>query len=515
MHTHQPETPIPRKSTTPASEIGPEPPGRFRAGELRNSSATSPADIERSFARVAALHANAVLAPVPWALVEPEEGVFDLSLVDEMHAAAQRHGLCWVPLWFGTLKNAISCYAPPWVKTDPQRFPRAETTPGRGSWQVSVFHEAIADADARAFATVLRRIRELDPDGTAVPMAQVENEPGILNAARDRCPAAERAFDQPVPEALAQRLAESGEEIEPRLLDAWHRSGGRTDGTWSELFGRDADEIFMAHHIARFVDRVAAAGKAEHAIPMFANAWLSKGPGYQPGQYPSGGPLPWLLDVWRAAAPHLDALAPDIYQDNFRGYCAAYHRRNNPLLIPEARNTPAAAANALYAFGAHGAVLFAPFAIDECADDHPLAEAYARLGEIAAPLRAALDAGRATAVLQQEDSGRYEAELAGLRFVARPSQTLSEAGVPGVAVILALDDAGETFLALGRNLIVALEPADGASSAAELLWLEEGAFDNGTWTPHRHLNGDETAHGTGLLFGDRFVCYRFAAHAHG
>jgi beta-galactosidase GanA len=45
---------------------------------------------------------------------------------------------------------------------------------------------------------------------------------------------------------------------------------------------------------------------------MFANAALVR-PGHQPGQYPSGGPLPHLIDVWRAAAPSIDFLAPDIY----------------------------------------------------------------------------------------------------------------------------------------------------------------------------------------------------------
>jgi len=481
-------------------------------GELRNSSASSVTDIETRFAQVARLNLNTVLAPVSWELLEPEEGRFDFTLIEAMLEAARRHELRLAPLWFGTLKNAISCYAPPWVKTDADRFPRAQTTPARGSWAVSVFYEPIVEADGRAFAALMRRLHELDPDAQAVPMVQVENEPGILNGARDRGPAAERAFAEPVPDALMKHMIAQGSSLHPKLAEVWRDAGQCQAGTWTKVFGRHADELFMAWHIARFVDRVAAAGRIEHELPMFANAWLCKGPGYLPGQYPSGGPLAWLMDVWRAAAPHLDLIAPDIYQDDFRGHCADFDRPGNPLLIPEARNTPAAAANALYAIGAHGAIGFAPFAIDDCPPDHPLGEVYAHLSALMPVLTEARRTGRTTAFLQQEDDGRYQAQLGGVRFVARPAKPLHEVDVPGVALIVALN--GKEFVALGRNLIVTFEPTTSYCTAAELLWLEEGTFEHGQWAAHRRLNGDETAHGSGLLMHDNWCCYRFAVHEH-
>ncbi len=40
------------------------------------------------------------------------------------------------------------------------------------------------------------------------------------------------------------------------------------------LISEWADEVFMAHHIGRFINEVAKAGKAELNIPMYANAWL-------------------------------------------------------------------------------------------------------------------------------------------------------------------------------------------------------------------------------------------------
>jgi hypothetical protein len=71
------------------------------------------------------------------------------------------------------------------------------------------------------------------------------------------------------------------------------------------------EQIFMAWHYARYVNCVAAAGKAEYPLPMFVNAALIR-PNYKPGQYPSAGPLPHLFDIWRAAAPQVDFLSPDI-----------------------------------------------------------------------------------------------------------------------------------------------------------------------------------------------------------
>jgi hypothetical protein len=96
---------------------------------------------------------------------------------------------------------------------------------------------------------------------------------------------------------------------------------------------------------------------------MFVNAALIR-PGYQPGQYPSAGPLPHLIDVWRAAAPAIDFLAPDIYFPTFIDWTRRYVRGGNPLFIPEALRSPDAAVNALYAVATHDAMGFSPFAIE-------------------------------------------------------------------------------------------------------------------------------------------------------
>ena len=105
------------------------------------------------------------------------------------------------------------------------------------------------------------------------------------------------------------------------LRERWQAAGRRDAGTWEQVFGAApaTDELFMAWSYARYVEWVAAAGKAEYGLPLFANAWLNAevplpglpAGGPQPGHYPSGGPLPHVLDIWQAAAPSLDLLAPE------------------------------------------------------------------------------------------------------------------------------------------------------------------------------------------------------------
>ena len=77
----------------------------------------------------------------------------------------------------------------------------------------------------------------------------------------------------------------------------------RTSGTWEEVFGTGpaADEAFMAWHYARYVNRVAAAGKAEYPLPMYVNAALRDPVNHQdPNTYASGGPTWNVVEVWQA-----------------------------------------------------------------------------------------------------------------------------------------------------------------------------------------------------------------------
>src|SRR5262249_8349331 len=163
---------------------------------------------------------------------------------------------------------------------------------------------------AHAFAAFMRHLREIDAADQTVIMVQVENEIGMIPDSRDRSAIANELFNQPVPRALLDYLQQHKEQLVPELRSVWSAKNYLARGTWEEVFGTGpgTDEIFMAWHFSRYANRVAAAGKTEYSLPMFVNAALIR-PGYQPGQYPSAGPLPHLLDVWRAGAAQIDFLA--------------------------------------------------------------------------------------------------------------------------------------------------------------------------------------------------------------
>ena len=120
----------------------------------------------------------------------------------------------------------------------------------------------------------------------------------------------------------------------------------------------------MAWNYAKYVEKIASRGKKEYPLPMYVNAWLKQPLTSSPGKYPSGGPLPQVIDIWRAAAPSIDFISPDIYIDEFKWVCEEFTRSSNPLFIPETRGGQAGAARALYAFGEFSASCFAPFGID-------------------------------------------------------------------------------------------------------------------------------------------------------
>ena len=110
------------------------------------------------------------------------------------------------------------------------------------------------------------------------------------------------------------------------------------------------DEIFQAWQYALYTNAVAGAGKKAYDIPMYVNTALNY-KNVSPGEYPSAGPLPHLMDIWQAGAPAIDILSPDFYNPYFRMYSDLYIRRNNPFFIPEIRSEPDNAAKVFLAVG--------------------------------------------------------------------------------------------------------------------------------------------------------------------
>ncbi|WP_220399080.1 beta-galactosidase [Granulicella sp. WH15] len=312
-------------------------------GELHNSSSSSIEYMKPVWPRLADMHMNTVLLPVAWETIEPEEGRFDFKSMDGLLEGARANHLKLVLLWFGAWKNTYSSYAPAWVKSNTERFPRVQTSDGRGTERLSPFSTTVRDADARAFAGLMRHLRDVDGGTHTVLMVQVENEVGVIPESRDHSSAANAAFAAAVPTALTSFLQAHRTTLNPEFRAAWEAAGSRSTGTWQEVFGKASltDDLFMAWHYATYIEHVAAAGKAEYPLPMFANAALIR-PNYEPGQYNSGGPLPHSMDVWRAGAPSVDFISPDIYFNEFAQWAGRYTRADNPLFIPETQGVSGA-----------------------------------------------------------------------------------------------------------------------------------------------------------------------------
>jgi len=349
---------------------------RILGGELSNSAATSGSDIEKVLPRMKTLGLNTVLVPVYWEFLEPVEGQMDFTLVDRTIDVARQQGLKIVPLWFGAWKNSMSCYAPAWFKLDVKRFPRAVTAEGKPLEIASCFSDHVLQADLKAFSALMQHIAEKDPRRDVVIMIQIENEIGMLESARDHSPLAEKAYKQPVPQALLKALSI------------------KRQGTWAEVFGTDdyADEKFMAWHYACYVEHLAQAARRIHDMPLYVNAAMNSR-GRKPGEYPSAGPLAHLADIWKAGAPDIDILAPDIYDTGFKSWASQYAMPSRPqdggkvknrLFIPESRCCANSGVRALYAFGEHQALGFSPFAIDQASpkETGSVTQAYHLLREI-------------------------------------------------------------------------------------------------------------------------------------
>jgi hypothetical protein len=118
--------------------------------------------------------------------------------------------------------------------------------------------DANRDADARAFAALMRHIKEVDGQQHTVIMIQVENEVGMAGDSRDRSPLANAAYAGPVPKELMDYLQAHKDALIPEFRQVWEAAGFKTSGTWEEVFGKSrvTDGIFMAWNYARYIGRV-------------------------------------------------------------------------------------------------------------------------------------------------------------------------------------------------------------------------------------------------------------------
>jgi hypothetical protein len=480
-------------------------------GELRNSSSSNLEYMRPIWPRLVKMRLNTVLAVVSWEQIEPAEGKFDFTVVDGLIRDARRNNLRLILLWFGSWKNGTSRYPADWVKANQERFPRVRNKDGKTLEILSTLSEASREADARAFAALMRHVREVDSGWRTVIMIQVQNEVGVLGDSRDRCAAADEAFGKPVPKELMDYLQKHKDLLLPELRKVWEAAGAKSSGTWEQVFSKGVatDEIFMAWNYARYIGRITELGKAEYPLPMFVNAWIVQPEDKGPGDYPSGGPVAHVHDVWRAGAPQIDILAPDIYLPDFPGILAQYSRSANPVFIPESRGDAGGVANAFYAIGQLGAIGYSPFGIDNPGrlvvlrpdpnqpaptdiENLPLPQGYSVLSQLA-PLilehqaKGSIDAAWLNKEKQTQklSLGNYTLEVDLRRNRRAPNQ------VPELGYCLAIALGPDEYVVTGSDVQVTFSPNTAGPPIAGLLSVEEGIYADGRWIAGRRLNGDE------------------------
>jgi hypothetical protein len=435
-----------------------------------------------------------------------EEGKFDFSLIEQLISEARNNELKIIFLWFASWKNSMSSHVPAWVKLNQEKYPRVKDDKNQSHEILTPFSENNLQADLNAFEKLMSFIKEFDGKSHTIIMVQVENEIGMLPAARDFHPLANDAFKKDVPEVLIKYMQQNRDILVPEFLDIWRTNDFKTSGNWEEIFGKGVhtDEIFMAWYYSQYTNKIIEAGKKIYPLPMFVNAALNR-PGREPGTgYPSAGPLPHLMDVWKAAGPSIDFLAPDIYFGEFKHWSDLYTRQGNPLFIPEHRFDHTTASKSLYAIGHYNALGFSPFSIESTdkPGDEPLGKMYHLISQLVPIITSSQGQGKIEGVLigKGQDTiihmGEYE-------FTFRHEYTLGWA--PGakddewpLAGAILIQTAENEFFIAGTGVVVTFKSLKNNSLNTGILKIDEGTFENDSWTILRHLNGDQTHQGRHL-----------------
>ena len=467
-------------------------------GQIHNSSGW-PSELPQVWQSMEALHANTVEAPVYWEQIEAQPGQFNFTIVDQIVEGARAHNLHVVLLWFGTWKNGNMHYVPAWVKQDPKRFPRVIRADGEPIDVLSPLARTTLEADKAAFVALMRHLKSIDGEQHTVLLVQVENESGNIGSVRDFSEIANREFAGQVP---ADLLA----------------AAQKSQGTWAQAFGGDADEVFQMYHQAKYINEIVSAGKAEFQIPCYINVWVDYPAAELPQRqidtpgiaYPSGGAVQKMVGLWRKLAPAIDMIGPDIYTSDSRFYRELlhdYHRPDNPLWIPETGREEPFGRLFYYALGA-GAIGFSPFGIDHPGKADPTetkfpwhARNFALIGsmdgeiadlEFSGKLKTAVE--EPGEVTQELDFNGWQATVAfGFpQFDGRRAPGTKDQH--GTAVVAQLGP--NEFLVTGSDASVIFHLTGQLPwMHSEFLSVEEGRYENGAWKSSRLLNGDETDRG--------------------
>jgi len=509
-------------------------------GAQAHNSSNSVQALQQVWPAVQAAHANTLEIPVAWEQVEAVEGRFDFSYVDELIRQARQRQVRLVLLWFGAWKNTSPQYVPAWVKFDNRRFPRMVNAEGRTHYVLSPFGEDTLKHDRRAFVALMGHLKQVDQGRHTVIMVQVENEVGSYGLARDHGPAADAAFKQAVPAEVlraqkrpvaAVAAASSASSASP---DTPAPAALKASGTWAEVYGDYAEQYFHTWAVARYLEALAAAGRAVYDLPMYVNNAL-RDPlaplAPWKNDFASGGPTYDVIGIYKAVAPHIDIVGPDLYSPESAKVTATlgqFQRADNPLFVPEMSNGEVYA-RYVYDILGRGALGVAPFGLDHFPySNYPLgspatdASMVAPFGRIYAAFRPlerqwarwAFE-GRTAGAAEGDDGatqtlalplGGWKAAVSfgewqfGERAWLKPGDVPPWAGKRQGGVSIAQTGPDE-FVLVGQRARVRIEPVQdlGNGHGAAIDHVEEGRFGaDGRWVATRRWNGDQVDWGLNL-----------------
>lgn len=518
-------------------------------GQTHNSSSyeVRKGEMEPSFQSIKKLGGNTIAVPLCWDAFEPREGEFDNEYLHAIIDGARMHELHVVLLWFATWKNGTMEYAPEWVKADKVRFPRVTCKDGTETAQLSSHAECNRKQDELAFCRLMEAVKAYDEQTGTVIGIQVENEPGIFAPTlRDFSEAGEQAFQDAVPGALIDAATAAPDS---HLGRAWTKAGGKTEGSWQELFGAFGAEACTAWSIARYIDSIAEAGKQIYDLFLYTNVWLGGGPQCKWDlaglEYPCGGAVDKTLEVWYAACTALDAIAPDVYLQEPGEFLRMHRRYANPdagwpLYVPESHAGAMNASLMFHAVGERGAIGYHIFASESCVDDggnllsgaqimHRSMEMLTAASSLILRYR---DTGNMYGLYQLAGQSAFHLSLRNWQcFVSYDASDSLATGWVALdyrhrnpaeqaeKTIRSLDEEGgrgllfqvsdNEFYLVGHKLRLFLNrdaPQDGSipptwlyaqhqSHAMEMLVIEEGHFEADGFVSDRRRSGDEARHG--------------------
>lgn len=473
------------------------------ASEVHNSAASSPEYMKIVWERVKELNCNTLLIPVYWNAIEKQEKKFDFNMVKRLIMEARTYRIKLVLLWFGSWKNSLSTYAPNWVKLDLARFPRVENQAGMRTKILSMFNSDILSVEMNAFKTFMEFIKEFDEKEQTVLAIQLENEVGILGLPRDFKNEVNEAYKRYVNEDLIENMKSKGAI---NLISA-------DNGNWEEVFRDNAAEAFMCANYASYMDKLARAGKEIYRLPLFTNVWL-KGEGEEAGTYPSGGPEPEMIEIWKAVAPNLDFLSPDIYTFEFEKTAALYSREDNPLFIPETRRDKWAIPNLYVAIGKYNTLCYSPFGAESIGEDKSfitgilhtdvndknvsseavkdyLSKSYRLFNHMIPIITKSYGTDKMTGFSQKVGESEYKCHIGKYALKVEFYHKIDDNNefIPGAGMVIQI--AADELLFIGYGYRVELESLN-EGKQLDFLSLEKGIYDeNCNWKAYMDLNGDE------------------------